>query len=100
MLLVDEPFAGLDPRAADAIAHQLRHLAAEGVAVVVTDHRVRQAFQACDRVDILADGVMLFSGSPAAAARDERVRSLYLGDGFDDASSTRRTSPDGPGHET
>ncbi|MCB9548634.1 MAG: LPS export ABC transporter ATP-binding protein [Myxococcales bacterium] len=100
VLLVDEPFAGLDPRAAEDIAAQLRRMAAEGVAVVITDHRVRQAFQACDRVDILADGVVLFSGTPAAAAADARVRALYLGDGFDGASSQRRKSPDGPGHET
>ncbi|MCA9525917.1 MAG: lipopolysaccharide ABC transporter ATP-binding protein, partial [Myxococcales bacterium] len=100
VLLVDEPFAGLDPRAAEDIAAQLRRMAAEGVAVVITDHRVRQAFQACDRVDILADGVVLFSGTPTAAAADARVRALYLGDGFDGASSQRRKSPDGPGHET
>lgn len=81
VLLVDEPFAGLDPLAALGVAAQLRQLAQAGVGILLTDHRVQQAFQLCDRVDIMAGGVLLFSGTPTAAAADAQVRTLYLGDG-------------------
>lgn len=78
-LLVDEPFAGLDPLAADAMRAHLQALAGAGVAVVITDHRVSQAFKACARVDIIDGGDVLFSGTPTQARADARVRDRYLG---------------------
>ena len=81
VLLCDEPFAALDPRAAQTVAHDLRALAASGVAVLVTDHDIPHTFQACDRVYIVSDGVVLVSGSPADVAADERARARYLGGG-------------------
>ncbi len=56
LLLVDEPFAALDPRSAQAVSEHLRHLAGEGIAVLLTDHDVRQSFAACDRAYILHHG--------------------------------------------
>lgn len=79
VLLVDEPFAGLDPIAADQVRGHLQGLAARGLAVLITDHRVNQAFKACHRVDIIDGGEVLFSGTPADAARDAQVCARYLG---------------------
>lgn len=84
-LLVDEPFAGLDPIAAESIRAHLTALAADGVAVVITDHRVSQAFKACARVDIIDGGEVLFCGTPAQARADSRVCARYLGDTPPDA---------------
>ena len=80
VLLVDEPFAGLDPHAVTAVTAQLRRLANQGVGVLLTDHRARQALEACDRLYILADGDLLAAGSPSEIAQDPVVRARYLGD--------------------
>jgi lipopolysaccharide export system ATP-binding protein len=79
VLLVDEPFVGLDPLAVAGVVQTLRALVGGGLGVLLTDHHARQALEACDRIYILAEGAMLFSGTPAAARADERVRALYLG---------------------
>lgn len=79
ILLVDEPFAGLDPIAAQAVAHELARLAQAGVGVLVTDHRVEHALRTCHRVDILVGGVRIFSGPPAEAVGDGEVQRNYLG---------------------
>jgi lipopolysaccharide export system ATP-binding protein len=79
VLLVDEPFAGLDPIAADQVRVHLQRLAESGLAVLITDHRVSQAFKACHRVDIIDSGEVLFSGTPADAAQDALVCARYLG---------------------
>lgn len=79
VLLVDEPFAGLDPIAADQVRTHLQALAEQGLAVLITDHRVSQAFKACHRVDIIDAGEVLFSGTPADAAQDALVCARYLG---------------------
>ena len=91
VLLVDEPFAGLDPIAAQGVRAHLQTLAGAGVAVLITDHRVRQAFKACTRVDIIDAGEILFSGTPAQATRDPEVCRRYLGDGGHDVDPA---SPD------
>ncbi len=80
LLLCDEPFSGLDPRAADQMAEHLRALSREGLGVLLTDHDVRQTLEVCDRLYIVAAGSVLLHGSPTAVAADERARSLYLGD--------------------
>ncbi len=84
VLLVDEPFAALDPKAASAVAERLRYLASVGVGVLLTDHDARQTLVACDRVYIVDSGVLLSSGTPDEVAADPRVRSAYLGDDFAD----------------
>jgi lipopolysaccharide export system ATP-binding protein len=83
VLLVDEPFAGLDPRAATGIAEHLCRLAERGVGVLLTDHDVRQALEVCTRVYILAHGEVLGAGPPAVIRDDPSVRTRYLGDRFD-----------------
>ncbi len=82
VLLVDEPFAGLDPVARERVAAQLRALARTGVGVLLTDHDARQSLETCDRLYILADGVLLADGAPAQVATDARVRARYLGGGW------------------
>jgi lipopolysaccharide export system ATP-binding protein len=79
VLLVDEPFAGLDPPAVSGVVQTLRGLVAEGVGVLLTDHHARHALEACDRIYILADGLALFAGTPAAAVADAQVQARYLG---------------------
>ncbi len=82
ILLVDEPFAGLDPRSAAGVADALRDLARAGVGVLLTDHDVRQTLEACDRVYILNAGTLLMEGAPDRIVADERARALYLGERF------------------
>lgn len=82
ILLVDEPFAALDPKAATTVAEHLRHLASAGVGVLLTDHDARQTLVACDRVYILDRGVLLLEGTPDEVAADPRVRDAYLGADF------------------
>ncbi|MCK6571050.1 LPS export ABC transporter ATP-binding protein [Myxococcota bacterium] len=82
LLLCDEPFSGLDPRASGQMAAHLRTLAAEGVGVLLTDHDVGQTLEVCDRLYIVAAGTVLLHGRPAEIAADARARSLYLGDRF------------------
>jgi lipopolysaccharide export system ATP-binding protein len=82
ILLLDEPFAGVDPLHVRSIEQQVRTLAGEGVAIVVTDHQVRDALPMCDRVVLLDEGVARLEGSPAEIAADTSARSRYLGDQF------------------
>ncbi len=88
VLLVDEPFAGLDPLAVAAVAEHLRYLAAGGLGVLLTDHDVRQALEVCARVYILADGQVLGAGSTADVRQDPVVRARYLGTTFDSPART------------
>ncbi len=95
VLLVDEPFAGLDPLAVEAVAGHLRALAADGLGVLLTDHDVRQALEVCARVYILTAGEVLRAGSAASIRTDPVVRARYLGATFDspaDSVGTARAS--------
>lgn len=80
ILMVDEPFAHLDPRGASTFRASLRELAAEGLGVLLTDHHAAQVLEACDRIYILSQGALLMEGTPQAVADDPRVRLAYLGD--------------------
>jgi lipopolysaccharide export system ATP-binding protein len=82
LLLCDEPFSGLDPKAAEQMAGHLRALADTGVGVLLTDHDVRQTLEVCDRLYIVAAGNVLLHGTPAEIAADEKAQSLYLGTRF------------------
>lgn len=82
VLLVDEPFAGLDPRGTADLARHLRGLAASGVGVLVTDHDVRQTLVACDTAYILDRGSLLRAGEPGRIIEDPEVQRRYLGEGF------------------
>ncbi len=83
LLLLDEPFAGVDPITVQEIQGILRRLRADkGLAILVTDHNVREALSMTDRSYIIAFGKILAQGTPAALVRDEVVRKTYLGESF------------------
>ncbi len=79
VLLLDEPFAGVDPVAVDGLAAHFRALASEGLGVLLTDHAVREALGVCDRVVLLVEGRVVIEGAPEAVTSDPRARELWLG---------------------
>jgi lipopolysaccharide export system ATP-binding protein len=81
-ILLDEPFAGIDPIAVTDIQKIIFHLKARGIGVLITDHNVRETLRITDRAYIVHDGVMFRSGTPASLAADEEVRRIYLGADF------------------
>ena len=81
-ILLDEPFAGIDPIAVTEIQHIIFHLKERGIGVLITDHNVLQTLRITDRAYIVADGAIFRSGTPAALAADEDVRRIYLGADF------------------
>ena len=84
ILMLDEPFAGVDPLAVDEIQGILHELRDEGISVLITDHNVRETLDATDRAYVIHQGQILRSGLPEELIRDPRVREVYLGDRFDD----------------
>ena len=81
-ILLDEPFAGVDPISVLDIQAIIRHLAERGIGVLITDHNVRETLGICQRAYILAGGEVIASGSAEAVLADRRVREVYLGDAF------------------
>ncbi len=81
-VLLDEPFAGVDPIAVDEIRHLVADLKNRGIGVLITDHNVRETLQIVDRAYILHDGKILMSGTTEEVVQDENVRRVYLGKGF------------------
>ena len=81
-VLLDEPFAGVDPLAVADIRNLVRHLKDRGIGVLITDHNVRDTLDIVDRAYILHDGAVLMTGSPDEVVRDENVRRVYLGESF------------------
>jgi len=81
-LLLDEPFAGVDPISVGDIRHLVADLKKRGIGVLITDHNVRETLEIVDRAYILHDGTMLMSGTPDEVVRNENVRRVYLGDNF------------------
>jgi len=81
-ILLDEPFAGVDPIAVLDIQHIVRHLAARGIGVLITDHNVRETLGICDRAYILNEGLVIADGAPAHVLENETVRRVYLGEQF------------------
>jgi lipopolysaccharide export system ATP-binding protein len=79
VVLLDEPFAGVDPVSVGQLCEQLRELAARGLALLITDHAAREALSICDRVVLLDQGSVLAEGSPAEIQEDPRVRERWLG---------------------
>ena len=82
VILLDEPFAGIDPIAVTEIQKIIFHLKTRGIGVLVTDHNVRETLRITDRAYIVHDGVLFRSGTPEALAADEDVRRIYLGADF------------------
>jgi lipopolysaccharide export system ATP-binding protein len=81
-ILLDEPFAGIDPIAVSDIQAIIFHLKARGIGVLVTDHNVRETLRITDRAYIVHDGMLFRSGTPGSLATDEDVRRIYLGADF------------------
>jgi lipopolysaccharide export system ATP-binding protein len=81
-VLLDEPFAGVDPIAVGDIRALVAHLKKRGIGVLITDHNVRETLEIIDRAYILHDGHVLMSGTPEDVVADENVRRVYLGDNF------------------
>jgi lipopolysaccharide export system ATP-binding protein len=81
-LLLDEPFAGVDPIAVGEIRHLVAQLKDRGIGVLITDHNVRETLEIVDRAYILHDGKVLMSGTTDEVVRDENVRRVYLGQNF------------------
>lgn len=81
-ILLDEPFAGIDPIAIDDIREIILYLRAQGIGILITDHNVRETLGITDRAYIMAEGRILRSGAPAELVEDAEVRRLYLGERF------------------
>ncbi len=81
-LLLDEPFAGVDPISVGDIRRLVADLKKRGIGVLITDHNVRETLEIVDRAYILHDGKVLMSGSPTDVVENENVRRVYLGDNF------------------
>ncbi|MDP2304565.1 MAG: LPS export ABC transporter ATP-binding protein [Pseudomonadota bacterium] len=82
LLLLDEPFAGIDPVAVGGLQALLRALASSGLAVLVTDHAVRETLAICDRATLLDGGTVQVEGTPSVIGGDARARARYLGPDF------------------
>jgi len=82
-ILLDEPFAGIDPISVIDIKHIIRHLCQRDIGVLITDHNVRETLDICDRAYILNNGEIICSGDSKTILSDELVRKVYLGDDFE-----------------
>jgi lipopolysaccharide export system ATP-binding protein len=82
LMLLDEPFAGVDPISVGEIQRIVRHLRARGIGVLITDHNVRETLGICDRAYILNEGSVLTQGTPDAILANPEVRRVYLGEEF------------------
>ncbi|MDD2840060.1 MAG: LPS export ABC transporter ATP-binding protein [Rickettsiales bacterium] len=82
-VLLDEPFAGVDPIAVNDIMSMVKHLKDRGIGVLITDHNVRETLKIVDRAYIVYDGTILMSGTPEEIMKHEEVRRVYLGENFE-----------------
>ncbi len=81
-ILLDEPFAGVDPISVLDIQRIVKHLAQRGIGVLITDHNVRETLGICERAYILSEGRLIAQGSPDAILENQKVRQVYLGESF------------------
>ncbi len=81
-MLLDEPFAGIDPIAINDIRQLVRQLTSRGLGVLITDHNVRETLEIIDRALIIHEGHVLMEGTPREIVANPDVRRLYLGEGF------------------
>ena len=81
-ILLDEPFAGIDPLAVDDIQTIIRELRSKGIGILISDHNVRETLQICDRAYLVYDGQIILSGSPSQIVENPKARKVYLGEGF------------------
>ena len=81
-ILLDEPFAGIDPLAVDDIQNIIEGLRGKGIGVLISDHNVRETLRICDRAYLVYDGQIILNGSPEEIVADPAARRVYLGEGF------------------
>ncbi len=81
-ILLDEPFAGVDPISVNDIKQTIRHLQERNIGILITDHNVRETLDICERAYIVSEGTILADGSPSDIMNNEQVRAAYLGDQF------------------
>lgn len=81
-ILLDEPFAGIDPISVLDVKRIITHLRARGIGILITDHNVRDTLNICERAYIVSDGHIICEGSPDAILANEQVRNVYLGEEF------------------
>ncbi len=81
-ILLDEPFAGVDPISVLEIQKIIRHLQERDIGILITDHNVRETLGICERAYILGGGVLIATGTPSEVMENEQVRKVYLGDDF------------------
>lgn len=81
-ILLDEPFAGIDPLAVDDIQNIIQDLRTRGIGVLISDHNVRETLQICDRAYLVYDGGIILSGRPEEIVANPDARKVYLGEGF------------------
>ena len=82
-MLLDEPFAGIDPISVSALKDEIRSLAGRGIGILITDHNVRETLDICDRAYIVNEGHLIAEGEPDAILSNETVRRVYLGEMFE-----------------
>ena len=82
-LLLDEPFAGIDPISVSDIKHLITHLKARGIGILLTDHNVRETLDICEKACIVSEGRIIAAGDPTAILSNKTVREVYLGENFD-----------------
>ena len=78
-MLLDEPFAGVDPISINEMKSHISSLTSDNIGVLITDHNAADILDICDKVYVMKDGAIIFEGDPAAVAADETVKSVYLG---------------------
>jgi len=88
-ILLDEPFAGIDPIAVLDIQNIVCQLKSKGIGIIITDHNVRETLGVCDRAYIINEGTLLEEGKPEKIAMSQKARKIYLGDGFQLAGRPR-----------
>jgi lipopolysaccharide export system ATP-binding protein len=81
-ILLDEPFAGIDPISVVDIKRIITHLSERGIGVLITDHNVRETLDICQRAYIVSEGAILAQGSPQEILSNQQVREVYLGEHF------------------
>ncbi len=81
-ILLDEPFAGIDPIAVDDIQKIILRLKQKNIGVLISDHNVRETLKICDRASLIYDGQVIFNGTPGEISQDARARQVYLGESF------------------
>lgn len=82
LILLDEPFSGVDPIAVEDLQREIRRLVASGVSILITDHNVERTLEVVDKAYIIDHGKVIGAGAPADIVRDQTVRKLYLGNTF------------------